>query len=205
MQTKLEKYVSQIERHLAELPAKEREEELQEIQSHLEMMIAENVARGYDSDNAVEKALEQFGSAEKIGLKLRLAPNSVSKRWRVLYVKMLAFNAMGLFALLIVWLLYSSGYVSPSALLLPWVFYGSAGMITFGAGWFNESIASKQMTALTFILWIFLACCIAVCGRILTLSAVQYLQPVFEAVAFVSGAFACRWFSKPRARSLILN
>lgn len=67
MHKELEKYLSQIEKQLAALPSQQREEELREIRSHLQMMIEENVARGCDADQAVTKALEQFGAASKVG------------------------------------------------------------------------------------------------------------------------------------------
>jgi len=71
MCNQLEKYLSQIEKQLAALPVEQRQNELREIRSHLEMMIDDNVACGCDADNAVAKALEQFGAANKLGKELR--------------------------------------------------------------------------------------------------------------------------------------
>ena len=73
MQNQLEKYLSQIEKQLSTLPAEQRQGELREIRSHLEMMIEANVARGDDSNEAMMKALEQFGAAEKVGRELKHA------------------------------------------------------------------------------------------------------------------------------------
>jgi hypothetical protein len=201
MQNKLEKYLSQIERHLTELPVKECEAELREIRSHLEMMIKENIACGYDSNNAVEKALEQFGSAERVGLDLRFGPNSVSKRWRALLVKTMAFNTIVLFATLILWSLYSSGYIAPGTALLAWFSYGSSGMITFAAGWFCGSRARGQLTGLSFILWMVMTCDVVVSGHILALAPVQYLSPAFNIFTLFAGMWTCRWLSNRRDRS----
>jgi len=67
MHNQLEKYLSQIEKQLAALPAEQRQDELREIRSHLEMMIEDNVARGCEMDEAVVKAIRQFGAAERVG------------------------------------------------------------------------------------------------------------------------------------------
>jgi hypothetical protein len=205
MQEKLEKYLSQVEIHLAELPAKEREAELREVRSHLEMMIKENIARGYDSNNAAEKAFEQFGSAEKIGRALRFAPNSTSKRLRKLVVNQVAFCAFVLLALSIFWLLFSSGTISLRSPLVAWFPYGLGISMFFVFGWFAENIAPKQNTVLTFFLCLFLVCCLAVCGRLLNLSPVWYLQLVFQVFAFAAGVLACRRLSKRRDHSAIIN
>jgi hypothetical protein len=76
MHNQLEKYLSQIEKQLASLPAGQRQEELREIRSHLEMMIDDNIARGFEADEAVSKALEQFGAAKKVGHDLSFPPGS---------------------------------------------------------------------------------------------------------------------------------
>lgn len=93
MHKQLEDYLSKIEKQLAALPAQQREDELREMRSHLEMMIEENVARGYDADQAVAKALEQFGAAKKVGRDLKNAPNSKTKIRRILLLKVLRFVA----------------------------------------------------------------------------------------------------------------
>ncbi len=132
MQTKLGKYLSQIEKQLAELSTEQREEELREIRSHLEMMIDENVARGINPDEATTKALEQFGEANKLGKELRQYKTFA---WLHYFRPLAAF----LFALgvVIAWVSISSVPVQwPSDLMLIIIIFP----IT---GWVAEMIAPK--------------------------------------------------------------
>jgi hypothetical protein len=143
MQNKLEKYLSQIEKQLAALPVEQRQEELREIRSHLEMMIEENVARGCDADVAVSKALEQFGSADKLGKALRQSkPFAWLHYFRPIAALLLAFGVV------IAWLFISKEL---QIFYVPFSFHWSWALMLIIAifpltGWAAEVIAPKYGT-----------------------------------------------------------
>jgi len=142
MHNQLEKYLSQIEKQLAALPVEQRQEELREIRSHLEMMIDVNIARGFDAEEAVTKAIKQFGSAQKVGKELR---QSKPFSWLHYLRPFAAF----LFALCVViaWISISSGNQIPSFVPahFQWLWQLMLIIIIFPlTGWMTEVIAPKM-------------------------------------------------------------
>jgi hypothetical protein len=152
MHNQLEKYLSQIEKQLAALPAEQRQDELREIRSHLEMMIEDNVARGFDVDEAVARALKQFGIAKTVGQDLIADKN---KSWRqrsqivLALIFVLAFQ--NLCTLLTVWFIRDS---MPSSSLLhgKWISFWILSIWIIGenfiCGWVAETIAPRKSFAL---------------------------------------------------------
>ena len=71
MSSKLDKYLQSVAHELRGLPEHKREEELREMQQHLETIIARGIESGASEDDATHVALQQFGSAREVGRKLR--------------------------------------------------------------------------------------------------------------------------------------
>lgn len=71
MQFVLDKYLSEVEGHLHTLPPNVRQGEIDEMASHLQQLRTDFLARGHSSEEAEAMALARFGSARKVGLRLR--------------------------------------------------------------------------------------------------------------------------------------
>ena len=71
MQNLLDKYLSDVERHLQTLPPNIRAGEIEEMASHLQQLRADFIASGRTVEEAESLAMARFGSARKAGLRLR--------------------------------------------------------------------------------------------------------------------------------------
>jgi len=141
MHKELEKYLSQIGKQLAELSAEQREEELREIRSHLQQMIEENVAHGDDADEAVTKALEQFGAAKKVASDLKRTRINRDQRARTFLAGLVVFA---------IWIYpdFCTSYLFPSMrhlFLTPGASYIETTFVFFISGWVAEAIAPKKV------------------------------------------------------------
>lgn len=70
MHSLLENYLAQVEQQLNLLPVTRRNEELREMRQHLQDAAALNRERGQTEDEAVQAALEQFGTPETLSKKI---------------------------------------------------------------------------------------------------------------------------------------
>lgn len=141
MQNQLEKYLSQIEKQLSTLPAEQRQEELREIRSHLEMMIEENIARGGDAEEAALKAIAQFGTAKKVASDLKRIRINRDQRARTLLAGLVVFA---------IWIYpdFCTRYLFPSIhqfLLSARVSYIETAFVFHISGWVAEAIAPKKV------------------------------------------------------------
>lgn len=161
MQNKLEKYLSQIEKQLAALPAEQRQEELREIRSHLEMMIDDNVARGCDADDAVSKALEQFGAAEKVGKALECTHEFSPEHIKKAKKRMRTINALIYFPAIIFYGLTLLGIIPGSSELSSGVFYFTSVVTIFVGGWFSQSVSHKKIDVIL-VKWLPAYCLITI-------------------------------------------
>ena len=169
MQNQLEKYISKIEDQLVMLPTKQRREEVHEIRLHLERMIEENIARGCDADDAVMKALEQFGSARKVGQELRYSSSSTPHNWKMILVKCQVLTiALGLINLILFYQLTNSGSDPSKSALFYWVFGCSMVVGSFVNGWTLETIAPDQTKIPVMIFGFFMACGYTILNEIIT-------------------------------------
>ena len=64
---RLEQYLMTIAARMKTAPAKQRDEEVEEMRQHLEALVAGHIAQGRGEDAAVEAAIRQFGRAEQVG------------------------------------------------------------------------------------------------------------------------------------------
>ncbi len=64
---RLEQYLMTIAAGMKTAPAKQRDEEVEEMRQHLEALVARHIAQGRGEDAAVEAAIRQFGRAEQVG------------------------------------------------------------------------------------------------------------------------------------------
>ncbi|MEO6906874.1 MAG: permease prefix domain 1-containing protein [Abditibacteriaceae bacterium] len=168
MHNQLEKYLSQIEDQLAALPAEQRQEELREIRSHLEMMIEENIARGCDAKEALTKTLEQFGSAEKIGQDLKHIYTNRNENARtvlagltVCIILIFSFYALS-------WLhdTFSYTWNRNSELYFSFCILW---FVAFLGGWIAECIAPKKKTLPLVVIFLYLSLfCVAMFGEWVT-------------------------------------
>jgi uncharacterized membrane protein len=80
MNNLVENYLSEVAAYLKSLPAKRREEELREMRQHLLNAVTANQETGMIDDQAVQKALEQFGTPEALGKEVMVAWQRGRKR-----------------------------------------------------------------------------------------------------------------------------
>jgi len=160
MHNQLEKYLLKIEKQIRSLSEDVRADELREIHSHLELMIAENVAHGNDPDKAVAIALEKFGSAKKVGRNLmRAKRRNHVPWWRVILacLTIIVLPFLIFWTGLVVILKWPIPFVHPShqaqEVFVSWVIIP---IILFLTGWVAECIAPKKGALSVVIL-----CCIA--------------------------------------------
>jgi hypothetical protein len=66
MHSLLEQYLSEVAVQLKPLPPKRRDEELREMRQHLLNAVTVNLEQGLTEDDAVAKALKQFGSPQAV-------------------------------------------------------------------------------------------------------------------------------------------
>jgi|GEM_PF-4067822 len=141
MHKELEKYLSQIEKQLSTLPTEQREDELREIRSHLEMMIEENIACGCNEEEAVAKALEQFGSTKEIASALKSTRANRDQRARTVLAGLVVFA---------IWIYpdFCTNYIFPSMryfLLTPQASYIETAIVFLISGWIAEVIAPRKV------------------------------------------------------------
>ena len=200
MHKQLEKYLLQIEKQLAELSTEQREEELREIRSHSEMMIEENVARGCEAADAVTKALEQFGVANKIGCELKRTRINRDQRARMLLAGLIVFA---------IWVYpdFCMSYLFPSMrhfFLTPRASYIKTAFVFLISGWVAEAIAPKKalfpILIPFFIEWAFaiLACIVTVVVSIAIGSSVEPLYLTYQLLttAVLPLAFLGAWIRR---------
>jgi len=215
MHNQLEKYLSQIEKQLAALPAEQRQEELREICSHLEMMIEGNVARGCDADEAIAKAIEQFGAARKIGKDLigaRINNRFMRKRIALAILASLAVSSIGtLPSFLMVSAVSSPGnIVSEHIRISMWIINIWSLALGIGCGWLTEVIAPKKTTiTLTLIVFFDLILIMfhqSVVSAIIlhpTYYSLQILKiTAIDLLTLSAGAWSRRWQVEHRQRQL---
>lgn len=150
MHAQLEKYFSQIEKQLSILPEKQRQDELREVRCHLEMMIDENIAQGCDLDDAVAKALEQFGPPVDVGRGLQNA--RYSKRYhyrRMFYAGFAALIIASLSSLITRFVFIKFGVFDNRALMSDptWLLLGNclwSCVEAFFIGWAIETFLPKR-------------------------------------------------------------
>ena len=67
MQQRLEEYLSQVESELRTVPATQRDDELREMRQHLiDNVTVNQEILGYDEEQAVATAIEEFGAPQKL-------------------------------------------------------------------------------------------------------------------------------------------
>jgi hypothetical protein len=161
MHKELEKYLLQMEKQLSALPTEQRQEELREIRSHLELMIEDNIAHGCDADEAVIKALGQFGAADKIGRDLIAEKN---KSWRqrngVILALILIWGLGRIQSFVSLWLIKSAmlpGNILNDKWLSFWSLNTWSFCLCFLCGWVAETYASRKslavLTCVVFVNW----------------------------------------------------
>lgn len=99
MNQSLSKYLQSVAHELRALGPQKREEELREVKQHLESLMARAIESGASEEEAARSAIAQFGSARKIGRKLRRASQKRESAWRVLAAPMC--GMVGQFVLII--------------------------------------------------------------------------------------------------------
>jgi len=145
MHEQLEDYLSKIEKQLAALPAEQREEELREIRSHLQQMIAENIARGDVADEAIAQALEQFGPAGKLGRDLKVAkPIPWYDRGRPLLAAIVAYTVLACIYGPFCSFVDASGILLPSVFHTLWLYNTVVIFSAFVSGWVAEIVAPQK-------------------------------------------------------------
>lgn len=83
MHSLLESYLSEVAAHLSALPTKQRNEELREMQAHLENAAAANRQSGQPEEEAMQNAAAQFGTPEELGRSTVTAwRRGVTRDWR---------------------------------------------------------------------------------------------------------------------------
>ena len=80
MHKQLEDYLNTFALRLDKLPVAQREEQLHEIQQHLEASIASHREHGKPEEEAIGLAISQFGRAEEIGRDLNRSVNKISTK-----------------------------------------------------------------------------------------------------------------------------
>ena len=70
MHSPLEQYLEQVETRLRDLPAEQRQSEVEEMRQHMQDSVNARVELGYSQDEAVAHTLEQFGKARTVGVEL---------------------------------------------------------------------------------------------------------------------------------------
>jgi uncharacterized membrane protein YhaH (DUF805 family) len=68
---RLEQYVETIAAKLKSLPEAERDQQIAELQQHLQAMIADAYERGDNEESAVREAIRQFDASGRVGANLR--------------------------------------------------------------------------------------------------------------------------------------
>ena len=71
MSSLLEKYLHEVGCQMRSLPPLIREGELRETEAHLQQLIDDLKAQGYDEEAAFAEAIKRFGAARRVGLRLR--------------------------------------------------------------------------------------------------------------------------------------
>jgi hypothetical protein len=84
----IERYLEQVKAQLKRLSVEQRSEEVRELKLHLQALVEEGKERGLNESKAVQAALDQFGSANKVGRDLnravlQSAPLSLPKAFSV--------------------------------------------------------------------------------------------------------------------------
>lgn len=206
MQNQLEKYLSQIEKQLATLPAEQRQEELREIRSHLQQMIEDNITRGQDADRAVAKALEQFGSAHKVGRELNVAnPVSWYNRGRPLLAAIVAYTVLAC-----IYGTYCS-FVNTFRILLPSGFhtlvtYNTAFIFSaFVSGWVAEVVAPQKAMLPSAILYLVIQSFILYTTIPLFPLHLMTLMFTFIGLTSLAGAWLRRWQMNRRYHQPIIT
>jgi uncharacterized membrane protein len=104
MHKQLEAYLNTFATRLGKLPGAQRDDELREIQQHLELLIASHREQGKSEEEAVRLAISQFGRAEKIGRDLSEANSKSNKAHSavsaVVVTSVSMFVAYGFFSLM---------------------------------------------------------------------------------------------------------
>lgn len=67
MHSLLETYLAEVAAHLSALPAKQRNEELREMRTHLENAVIVNRELGQSENEAAQNAVAQFGTPQDLG------------------------------------------------------------------------------------------------------------------------------------------
>jgi hypothetical protein len=80
MSSQLERYLREVAVELHELPADEREEQIEEIRVHIEAYMDQHKSAGKSDVEAEQAALAQFGDAAKVGRDIRRARTRKSIR-----------------------------------------------------------------------------------------------------------------------------
>ncbi|PEJ59070.1 hypothetical protein CN692_06210 [Bacillus sp. AFS002410] len=71
MNLKVNGFLRALNQELIDIPSRERKEIVGEIQEHLNELIQEKIDSGKPSDQAIQEAIESFGSAKKLGIELK--------------------------------------------------------------------------------------------------------------------------------------
>ncbi|MBW3635894.1 MAG: hypothetical protein KY445_05425 [Armatimonadetes bacterium] len=79
--SRLDDYLSRVEHGLRALPPSVREAEVREIRSHLEQLRDDFAAQGQNPEMAAESALNQFGDARAVAVRLRDVWEGQSCNW----------------------------------------------------------------------------------------------------------------------------
>jgi hypothetical protein len=143
MHSQLEQYLKTVEQNLHALPAEERDNELNEIRSHIESLVEAHRELGCSETEAVSQTLAQFGHAQKLGKDLTQAHQSGGKPQLPLLAGAVTFNYIG--GML-------AGMATSSLFRLPLTFslflialWYLRGMVTtFGVGWLTGALVPRQ-------------------------------------------------------------
>ena len=143
MHSQLEQYLKTVEQNLHALPAEERDNELNEIRSHIESLVEAHREIGNTEEEAVARTLAQFGRAQKLGKDLTQAHQSGGKPQLLLLAGAVTFNYIGgMLAGMATSSLFRMPLTLSLSLIALWYLRGM--VTTFSVGWLTGALVPRQ-------------------------------------------------------------
>ena len=114
MHSLLEDYLSEVAAHLSALPVKRREDELREVQGHLETAVMAMREGGASEAEAVVAVLEQFGQAKTVARGFMAAWRRGENKRRVIVMKerVIFGTSLAMVSLAAAWLVFVAATIS---------------------------------------------------------------------------------------------